>query len=174
MLSDKMIELISRQIKNEYESAYLYLEIADYYTTKNLLGFSNWFLIQAREEEDHAIIFYNYLHSNNASIDFYNIESSNNKFPDLISPLKETLMHEEFITSSINKIYELAEKEHDFRTKNFLNWFIEEQQEEEENAYSLISNMETFGSDLSGLYQLDREYFSRTYKKCNKLKKISL
>lgn len=171
MLSEKMIFTISQQIKKEYESAYLYLEIADFYEAQGLCGFANWFKVQAREEEDHAMIFYEYLHSNNACVQFYAIEPCVKKFSDLRAPLKAGLKHEEFITDSINKIYELAEKEKDLRTENFLNWFVVEQQEEEEKSQELLDKMDLFGANPAGLYQLDKEYENRSYTPSSKLKK---
>lgn len=170
MISEKMIVSISQQIKKEYESAYLYLEIGEFFGSRGLKGFRNWYFIQAREEEDHAMIFYDYLSSNNAKVQFYSIEPEDSKFSDLITPIKQGVNHEKFITSSINKIYELAEHENDYRTKQFLNWFIEEQMEEESSAQELLDKMEMFGETSSGLYQLDKEFAEREYVKSPKVK----
>lgn len=174
MISEKMISMISEQIRREYESAYLYLEVADYYESKGLSGFANWFKVQAREEEDHAMIFYEYLHSNNAKVTFYDIHAKNQTFHDCKAPLKEALLHEVYITECIDKMYELAIKEKDSRTQLLLQWFIKEQQEEEENAQRLISQMEVFGGGACGLYQLDKKYEERCYKKCSKLKCVEV
>lgn len=163
MLSKEMVAIISEQIKKEYESAYMYLEISDYYQNLGLNGFVNWFFIQAREEVDHAMIFYEYLHSNSAQVQFYEIKPTFRKYGDVSEPLEESLIHEEYVTDSINKIYELAEKEKDFRTKQFLSWFITEQQEEEENARKIIEKMKLFGSSAAGLYELDHEFNKRFY-----------
>lgn len=163
MLSKKMVSLISEQIKNEYESAYLYLEIADYFQAEGLCGFSNWYLVQAREETKHAMIFYDYLHDNNERVMFYSLEPSRKIFSDHKKPLEESLIHEEFITSCVNQIYELAEKEKDYRTKKFLNWFISEQQEEEENAHLNLDKMNLYGGNAAGLYLLDKEMAKRCY-----------
>lgn len=170
MLSEKMIVTLSQQIKKEYESAYLYLEIGEFFGSRGLKGFRNWYFIQAREEEDHAMIIYDYMHSNNAKVQFYTIEPSNEKFSDLISPIKQGINHEKYITDSINKIYELAEHENDYRTKEFLTWFISEQLEEEDAAQEVLEKMEIFGETSAGLYQLDREFAHREYEKSLKLK----
>lgn len=169
MLSEKMMVTLSQQIKKEYESAYLYLEIGEYFGSRGLKGFRNWYFVQAREEEDHAMLIYEYLSSNNAKICFYTIEPKDDKFSDLISPIKQGINHEKFITNSINQIYELAEHENDYRTMQFLSWFIDEQLEEEKSAQELLDKMEMFGETSAGLYQLDKEFDQREYKKCAKL-----
>lgn len=170
MISEKMVSMISEQIRREYESAYLYLEVADFYETMGLAGFSNWFKVQAREEEDHAMIFYEYLHINGARVTFYDLHAKNKKYHDLKVPLKEALVHEEFITESIIKIYDQAEKERDFSTQILLQWFLVEQQEEESEARKLIEQSELFGGTPGGLYQLDKDYGERVYKCCTRLK----
>lgn len=167
MLSKKMVSLLSEQIKNEYESAYLYLEIGDYFHSEGLSGFATWYMIQAREEMLHAETFYEYLHKNNERALFYSLEPTRKIFSDYKKPLEESLHHEEFITDCINKIYDLAEKEKDYRTKKFLDWFINEQQEEEETANANLDKMELYGANAAGLYLLDKEFGKR----CFKLKK---
>lgn len=166
MLSEKIIATLSQQIKKEYESAYLYLEIGEYYGSHGLKGFRNWYFVQAREEEDHAMIIFEYLQANCAKVQFYTIEPVKVKFSDLISPIKESLEHEKFITNSINKIYEQAESEEDYRTMHLLDWFIMEQQEEEENAMEVLKKMQLFGEEPAGLYQLNKEFGERCYQKC--------
>lgn len=161
MISKKMVSLISEQIKKEYESAYLYLEVADFYLSEGLSGFSNWFIAQSREEVGHAMMFYDYLHQNGERPVFYTLEPSRKEFTNLKKPLEESLHHEEMITSSVNQIYDLAEKEKDYRTKKFLNWFISEQQEEEESAMENIDKMSLYGGNPAGLFLLDKEMGKR-------------
>lgn len=161
MLSKKMVSLISEQIKNEFESAYLYLIIADYFQDQGLFGFANWYVVQAKEETKHAMIFYDYIHTNNERVQFYTIEPSRKIFDNPKKPLEDSVVHEEFITSCVNQIYELAEKEKDYRTKKFLNWFISEQQEEEENAHANLEKMNLYGGNPAGLYLLDKEMGKR-------------
>lgn len=168
MLSKNMVSLISEQIKNEYESAYLYLEIADYFESEGLSGFANWYVVQAREETGHAMLFYNYLHDNNEKVLFYSLEPTRKSFTNHTKPLEDSLIHEEFITSCVNKIYDLADKEKDYRTKKFLNWFISEQQEEEKNASANLEKMNLFGGNPAGLYLLDRAFSKRCYESMEK------
>lgn len=161
MLTKKMISLISEQIKKEFESAFLYLEISDFYQSKGLAGFANWYLVQAKEETEHAIKFYNYLHDNNEKAVFYAIEPSHKTFGNLKKPLEDSLIHEVYITNSIYQIYELAEQEKDYRTLKFLSWFISEQQEEEDSANINLEKMNLYGDNPAGLYLLDSEFAKR-------------
>lgn len=170
MISEKMISMISEQIRREYESAYLYLEIADYYNSTGLDGFSNWFKIQAREEEDHAMILYEYLHANNARVSFYDIHPRNKDYNDFKVPLNEALIHETYITESIVKLYENATKEKDYGTQIFLQWFISEQQEEEAQIQTILTQLTLYGSNPCGLHQLNNIFKERKYSCCNKLK----
>ncbi len=158
-----MVSLISEQIKNEYESAYLYLEIADYFQSEGMCGFASWYIIQAREETGHAMIFYDYLHKNNERVLFYSLEPTRKSFNNHQKPLEDSLLHEEFITNCVNQIYDLAEKEKDYRTKKFLNWFISEQQEEEETAQNNLDKMKLYGGNPAGLYLLDKEMAKRCF-----------
>ncbi len=156
-----MVALINEQIKKEYESAFLYLEISDFYQSKGLTGFANWFLCQAKEETEHAMKFFNYLHDNNERAVFYSIEPSNKEYKNYKKPLEDSLTHEIYITKSIEQIYELAQNEKDYRTQKFLNWFINEQQEEEDSAQSNLEKMALYGDNPAGLFLLDKEFSKR-------------
>lgn len=155
--------LLNEQINKEMYSAYLYLSIANFYEEKGLTGFANWFEIQAKEEMDHAMLFYTYLHNNEQKVTLEAIAKPDKVFTNLGDPLKESLAHEKYVTALINKIYEVAEKANDNRTKQFLSWFIEEQGEEEKNASDLITKMSLFGESSHGLYLLNSELQNRTY-----------
>lgn len=157
-----MVSLISEQIKKEYESAFLYLEISDYFQSEGLAGFANWFLLQSKEECNHAIRFYNYLHNNDERAVFFSIEPSGKTFTNYKKALEESFNHEIYITNSINQIYELAEKEKDYRTQKFLNWFIDEQLEEEESAHENLEKILLYGDSPAGLFLLDKELAKRS------------
>ena len=163
MLNQKVAALLNTQVNKELYSAYLYLEFSNYYDEKGLAGFANWYMIQAQEERDHAMLFYKYLHNNNEHITLEAIAKPDVEISDLIDPLKAGLKHEEYVTSLINNIYSECQAVNDFRTMQFLDWFIKEQGEEETNASNLISKMELFGGDAKGLYMLDNELGSRVY-----------
>ncbi len=155
--------LLNQQINKEFYSAYLYLDIANFYASKGLDGFANWYRIQAQEERDHALLFYDYLHNNNEKVTLGAIDAPALKLEKLMDPLQEGLKHEEYVTELVHTIYAAAKEVNDFRTMQFLDWFVKEQGEEEKNANDLITKMELFGSDPKSLYMLDQELGARVY-----------
>ena len=163
MLQQSLIDLINQQVNKEFYSAYLYLDIANFYQDKGLDGFANWYTVQAQEERDHAMLFYQYLHNNNVKVQLEAIAKPDKPFGDLMAPLKVGLEHEQYVTSLINDICAAAHQAKDFRTLQFLDWFVKEQGEEETNATDLITKMELFGSDPKGLYMLNSELKARVY-----------
>ncbi len=163
MLNKNVSSLLNQQINKEFYSAYLYLDFANYYESRGLDGFSNWYMVQAQEERDHALLFYQYLHNNNERVTLEAIAQPDKKFQNDMDPLKAALEHEEYVTGLIHDIYAAAQDAKDFRTMQFLDWFVKEQGEEETNANDLISKMELFGSDPKGLYMLNSELKGRTY-----------
>lgn len=163
MLSKKVIELLNDQVNKEFYSAYLYLDMANYYKDQSLDGFYNWYKIQAQEERDHAMLFMEYLQQNGQSVTLEAIAKPDKEFKEFIDPLKAGAEHERFVTDLIHAIYDAAYQDKDFRTMQFLDWFVKEQAEEEENADNMVSKFELFGSDAKGLYMLDSELAGRTY-----------
>lgn len=162
-MDNKVYELINDQINKELYSAYLYLSLADYYEEEGLEGFANWYEIQAQEERDHALIFRNYLHENGCKVKLLAIAQPDKEFSSYLEPLEAALEHEKYVTSLINDIYAAAHDAKDYRTMKFLDWFIEEQMEEEDTADTMVTKMKLFGSDAKALYDLDQEYLARTY-----------
>ncbi len=163
MLNEKITKMINEQINKEFFSSYLYLAFSCYYASKNLTGFANWYNVQAQEEKDHAMIFLNYLLDNGEEVELEKLEKPESRYSDFEAPLLAGLDHERFITASINDIYAEALAQKDFRTVQFLDWFVKEQGEEEKNADELIQNFRLFGTDGKGLFMLDRELGARTY-----------
>ena len=159
----KISEMLNEQVNKEFYSSYLYLYFANFYMEKGLSGFANWYKIQFQEENDHAMLFIQYMQNNDIKVTLEAIQKPEIKLNENIDALKASLEHEKYITKSINNIYEQALIEKDFRTIQFLDWFIKEQGEEESTANELVKKMELFGSDLKGLYMLDKEMSSRTY-----------
>lgn len=156
-------DLINDQINKELYSAYLYLEFANYYDSIGLDGFENWYRIQAQEERDHAMLFYEYLHNNGIKVEFKAVDKPSCQLNDKMDPLKQGLEHEKYVTSLINNIYAAAYEDRDFRTMQMLDWFVKEQGEEEKTASDMITKMELFGDDAKGLYMLNSEMLNRTY-----------
>ena len=162
-MNEKVSNLINDQINKELYSVYLYLDFANYYASVGLDGFENWYKIQAQEERDHAMLFYQYLQNNGEKVTFEAIAKPEWEVGDNMSPLKKAYEHEQYVTSLINNIYAAAYEVHDFRTMQLLDWFVKEQGEEEKNASDMITKMELFGADSKGLYMLNSELNSRVY-----------
>lgn len=162
-MDKKVAELLNDQINKELYSAYLYLDMANFYSEKGLDGFANWYEIQAKEEQDHAMLIYQYLHNNNEKVDLKAIAKPDKTYTTLLDPLTAGLAHEQYVTSLINTIYAAAQEVKDFRTTQFLDWFIKEQGEEEKNSTDQITKMELFGEDARSLYMLNEELGGRVY-----------
>ena len=164
MKMDKRVhELLNQQINKELYSAYLYLDFSNYFSRVGLDGFANWYMIQAQEERDHAMLFYQYLQNENQIVTLDAVAKPDKVFEAHIDVLKAGLEHEEYVTSLINDIYAAAHEVKDFRSMQFLDWFVKEQGEEETNANDLITKMELFGTDPRGLYLLNQELAARVY-----------
>ncbi len=162
-MDKKVIELLNDQINKEFYSAYLYLDIANYFSDIDLDGFANWYTIQAQEERDHAMLFLRYLQSNSIKVTLEAIAKPDKVFEKPIDPLLAGAEHERYVTELIHNIYDAAYSVKDFRTMQFLDWFVKEQGEEEENADKLISKYKLFGDDPKSLYLLDQELGARVY-----------
>ena len=163
MLNEKVSALLNQQVNKEFYSAYLYLDFSNYFEARGLDGFANWYKIQAQEERDHALLFYQYLHNNNEAVTLDAIAKPDKVLDSDMTVLKAGLEHEEYVASLINDIYAAAYEVKDFRTMQFLDWFVKEQGEEEKNTNDLLGRFDLFGSDLKSLYALDAELASRTY-----------
>ncbi len=162
-MEKKVYDLINEQVNKELYSAYIYLDMANYYTDAGLSGFANWFRVQAMEERDHAFIFIDYLQDNGQSVNLMPIDKPEYIYKEYIDPLKYSLKHEQLVTASINNIYKVASEVNDYRTTQFLTWFIKEQGEEEKNADDLIKKMELYGDDAKSLYLLNAELEQRVH-----------
>ncbi len=159
----KVHELLNAQINKEFYSAYLYLEFSNYFKAQNLDGFANWYMVQAQEERDHAMLFYQYLQNNDVTVTLEAIDKPVVQAACHMDILKAGLNHEIYVTSLINDIYAAAYEVKDFRAMQFLDWFVKEQGEEETNANDMIAKMELFGSDPRSLYLLNQELAARVY-----------
>lgn len=162
-MNEKVAFLLNQQINKELYSAYLYLDMANYYVDLDLDGFGNWYTIQAQEERDHAMLFLKYMQNNGLKVTLDAIDKPDKVFVKPIDPLLAGLEHEKYVTSLINDIYDAAAEVKDFRTMQFLDWFVKEQGEEEQNADSLIKKYRLFGEDPKGLYLLNQELGARVY-----------
>ena len=163
MLDKKVAELINNQINKEFYSAYLYLDFSVYYEEVGLDGFANWYMIQAQEERDHAVLMLQYLQNNGEKVTLEAIAKPDKELKDKLQVLELGLEHERYVPSLIHTIYEAAYSAKDFRTMQFLDWFVKEQGEEEKTAEDMIKKMRLFGDDAKSLYALNSEMAGRTY-----------
>lgn len=163
MISQKMQDAINDQINAEFWSAYLYLSMAMKYEDEGLSGIANWFRIQFKEEQDHAMIFINYLIQRDGRVLLKPIEAVDTDWESPLEAFKATLAHERKVTSMIRNLYALAEEDNDYATRDRLAWFITEQVEEEETVKNLITKFKLVGTDGTGILMLDNELGARTY-----------
>ena len=162
-MNNKIAELLNDQINKELYSAYLYLDMANYYDELDLDGYANYYMIQAQEERDHALLFMKYMQINGLKVTLKAIDKPDKVFNSILDPLEIAAEHERYVTALINNIYHEAQLDRDYRAMKFLDWFVDEQMEEEDNADKMISKYKLFGSDPKGLYLLDQEYAARVY-----------
>lgn len=163
MISKKINDAINAQINREFWSGYLYLSMSNNFELLGRKGVANWFRIQFKEELAHAEIFINYLNSRGGKVELSPIDAVPSEWATPLEAFVATLEHERTVTKCINDLYALAEEEHDFATRQMLNWFVAEQVEEEDNAQELIDNFELVGTDGTGIYQLDEKLATRTF-----------
>ncbi len=163
MLDKKVAELLNAQINKEFYSAYLYLDFSNYYAEQGLDGFANWYKVQAQEERDHAVLFMQYMQNNGCKVTLDAIDKPDKEFASFSDPLKAGYEHEQYVTGLIHTLYDAASAVKDFRTMQFLDWFVKEQGEEETNAEGLIKKFDLIGSDPRALYMLDSELAARVY-----------
>lgn len=162
-MNETIAKLLNTQVNKEFYSAYLYLDIANYYDELDLDGYANYYMIQAQEERDHALLFLKYMQNNGLKVSLEAIEKPGQVFDSVLAPLEVAAEHERYVTALINGIYHECHAAKDYRTMKFLDWFVDEQMEEEENANKMISRYKLFGADPKGLYLLDQEYAARIY-----------
>lgn len=169
MISKPLEAAINAQINAEMWSAYLYLSMSTYCQDAGFPGIANWFSIQFKEEQDHAMILLNYLQSRDGRVLLAPIDAVETEWASPLAAFEATLKHEQKVTSLINNLMALAVEEKDFALQTRLNWFVEEQVEEEENARDLIQKFRLIGDNGYGLYQLDQELAARVYTQASPL-----
>ncbi len=163
MLDKKVADLINNQVNKELYSSYLYLDFSVFYEEEGLNGFANWYMVQAQEERDHALLMLRFLQNNGVKPVLEAVDKPDKVLSDRLQVLEFGLEHEKYVTGLINNIYDAAYTVRDFRTMQFLDWFVKEQGEEEKNAEDLIKKMRLFGDDAKGLYMLNSELAARVY-----------
>ncbi|MBD3399165.1 MAG: ferritin [Candidatus Coatesbacteria bacterium] len=163
MMNAKVRELMNQQITNEFYSGYLYQAIAAYFEEQDLPGFAKWYTAQAQEEIIHGFKFYNHIIERGARVELGAIDKPTVEWDSPLAALEAALEHEKKITADINRIYEAAEAEKDYASRPILDWFVDEQIEEEDNATTNVQKFKMVGEKGNGLYMLDKEMGARPY-----------
>ena len=169
MISKKLEAAINAQINAEMWSAYLYLSMSAYCQDAGYPGIAKWFAIQFKEEQDHAMILFNYLQSRGGRVLLEPIAAVDTEWTSPLAAFQHTLEHEGKVTAMINNLMAMAVEEKDFALQSRLNWFVDEQVEEEENATDLVNKFRMVGDNGYGLYQLDQELAARVYTQASPL-----
>jgi ferritin len=157
MLNKKIEKEINKQIRLELESAYLYLSMSAHLSSVNLNGFAHWMRLQFEEEQMHAMKMYDYVIERGGKIILETITAPQFEWNNIIEIFEHTLQHEQSVTARINLMVNLAIEERDHATVNFLQWFIDEQVEEEANVEDLLGQLHLVEGKGTGLFMLDRE-----------------
>ena len=156
MLGKKMQDLMNSQIQAEFYSAQLYLSMSAYSEAENFRGFASWLKVQYEEETSHGMKILHYIQERGGEVELKALEAPPVKFGSMLKLFEEVLTHEKKVTAMINNLYELALKEKDYAAQIFLQWFINEQVEEEANATQIVAQLKMIGDkSVGGLFQLD-------------------
>ena len=157
MITARMQKLLNAQLNREYSSSYAYLAMAAYAESLSLVGFAHWLRTQHREELEHALKFYEYIHAQNGRVTLAAITEPRAEYASIFEVFQKVLEHEQFITRSIHEVYAAAEAEKDYATKTFLGWFVSEQVEEEAAAQLMVDRLAMIGESKGSLLYLDKE-----------------
>ena len=154
---------MNKQINAELYSSYLYLSMAAWAHSKGYKGIANWLQVQAKEEHAHALKFYTYIEERNNCPEFFAIEKPENSWKDIIDLFEAVYKHELKVSALINNLYSLALEEKDHATSSFLQWFINEQVEEESAVCAIIDEIKLAGEKGPGIYMIDKELAQRVF-----------
>ena len=161
MYSDKMHQALNDQIHHELESAYIYLAMSAYFESENFPGFAHWMKMQFEEEMEHAFRFYDFIHSRGGQVKLLAIAEPPVEYKSPLAAFENALEHEKKITSDLHNLYSLAMEEKDYPSLSFLQWFIDEQVEEEEHVGGVVEDIRRVQNSDQGLLMLDRELGQR-------------
>lgn len=161
MLKEKMQEALNEQINKEMYSSYLYLAMSAYSSSVGLPGFAHWFRVQAEKENMHAMRLFDYINDQAGKVKLKEIKEPPMEFGTAVEMFHQTLEHEQFITRSISELVELANAEKDETTASFLQWYVKEQEEEEENDKEIIAKLRGVDKNEYVIPSVDQELAKR-------------
>lgn len=159
----KMFDAFNEQIKNEFYSAYMYLSMSAYFADLGLPGFASWMRAQAKEEVTHATKMYDYVLTRGEKVLLKAIDAPPAAWENPLDVMQAGLKHEKFVTKCLNELTDLAIKEKDHASQNFLVWYINEQVEEEQSFTDIVNSLKLINGEGQGLLMLDRELAARTF-----------
>ena len=162
MLNADLENALNDQLNSELYSAHLYLSMAAYFETENLNGFAHWMRVQHKEEVSHAMRLFDYINDRNGRVVVQTIEQPPVEFESVLSAMEMTLEHEREVTRMIEDLYREAQSQKDYATHVLLEWFIEEQVEEEKSAVEIVEHLKLIGDDGTGLLILDGRMAERS------------
>jgi ferritin len=163
MMNKKVEQAINDQINFELYSAYTYLSMAAYFENQNLPGFANWMRVQFEEEQFHAMKMFNFINERGGRVILTKIDGPSTDWANIVGVFEETLAHEQTVTQRINNLVNLAMDERDHASYNFLQWYIDEQVEEEANVEGILNQLKMLDGKGHGILMLDRELGARTF-----------
>lgn len=161
MLNKEMEAALNDQVNKEFYSAYLYLAMAAWFEERNLAGFSHWMRLQFQEEQAHALKIFDYISERGGTPELGAIEAPPSDWENALAVFEYTLGHEQDVTGSINGLVDLAIKVSDHATNAHLQWFVNEQVEEEASVDAIVQQLRLIGESGQGLYMVDRELSQR-------------
>jgi ferritin len=162
-INKKVADLLSKQVNAELWSAYLYLAMSVWSESRGFKGFANWMMVQFKEETSHALKIKDFVLSRSGEIKLQPIAAVKTSWDSLLNMFEETYEHECKVTNLINECYEIALAEKDYATSTMLQWFINEQTEEESNALEIIDILKITGEKSGGIFYLDKNLGKRTF-----------
>lgn len=163
MINEKMQIAFNDQINKEFYSAYLYLSMSVYFAEKGLAGFANWMRVQFEEEQFHALKMFDYVIERGGTVELDKIDKPDKAFSSALAVFEETLKHETYVTSLLNKLADVADEVKDRAALSFLQWFIDEQVEEESTASDIIAKLKMIKEDGNALFMMDKDMQARVF-----------
>lgn len=163
MISEKLEKAFNDQINKELYSEYLYLSMQAYFERLNLKGFVNWMSVQVQEEHAHAMGMFNYLQERGGRVELEAIDKPQVDWSSPLHVFEEVLKHEEYVTSRINALMDVAEEVKDRAALSFLDWYLKEQVEEESNVGGVLATLKLIKDDAKALLMLDKDLAARTF-----------
>uniref|UniRef100_A9AAF2 Ferritin Dps family protein n=1 Tax=Methanococcus maripaludis (strain C6 / ATCC BAA-1332) TaxID=444158 RepID=A9AAF2_METM6 len=160
-MDSKLRYEIEEQINKEFYSAYLYLAMSNYAESEGFKGISNWFIVQAQEEMDHAMKFYKYLHDMGETLQLNAIDKPEPKWNSITDVFENGLTHEKYVTGRIHKLMDIAHEVKDYAAISMLQWFVNEQIEEESSFRDILDGLKLTGGDINYMMMLDKELGQR-------------